>query len=126
MNIKKLFSLFVIAMLGFIGVCKVDAVTISDDGKYTLILTSTAENASIDGKDQKIIKFNVVEGETTVKLSELTKDVVVFNGSTEFSHWETAGGEKVSDDIAITEFRWSDEAGTYTLCSRKIKQSIIW
>lgn len=114
MNIKKLFLLFVIAMLGFVGVCKVDAVTISDDGKYTLILTSTAENASIDGKDQKIIKFNVVEGETTVKLSELTKDVVVFNGSTEFSHWETAGGEKVSDDIAITEFRWSDEAGTYT------------
>lgn len=114
MNIKKLFSLFVIAMLGFVGVWKVDAVTISDDGKYTLILTSTEENVSIDGKDQKIIKFNVVEGETTVKLSELTKDVVVFNGSTEFSHWETAGGEKVSDDIAITEFRWSDEAGTYT------------
>lgn len=57
MNIKKLFSLFVIAMLGFVGVCKVDAVTISDDGKYTLILTSTAENASIDGKDQKLLNL---------------------------------------------------------------------
>ena len=52
----------------FIFSNRVNAATISDDGKYTLILTSTEENASIDGKDQKIIKFNVTEGETTVKL----------------------------------------------------------
>ena len=66
---------------------RVNAVTISDDGKYTLILTSTEGDASIDGKDQKIIKFNVAEGETTVKLSELTKGIVPFNGRTEFGYW---------------------------------------
>lgn len=95
---------------------RVNAATISDDGKYTLILTSTAENASIDGKDQKIIKFNVAEGETTVKLSELTKGIVPFNGRTEFAYWGSFTGEKSNDEIAITDFCWSGELteGEYT------------
>lgn len=109
MNLKKTLFIMLIAVVSILGITSVNALTISDDGKYTLILTSTAENASIDGEDYKIIKFNVTEGETTVKLSELTKDVVLFNGKTEFSHWEKAGGEKVSDDITITDFSWSRE-----------------
>ena len=109
MNLKKILFMMLIAVVSILGITSVNALTISDDGKYTLILTSTAENASIDGDEYKIIKFNVTEGETTVKLSELTKDVVLFNGRTEFSHWEKAGGEKVSDDIAITDFSWSNE-----------------
>ena len=88
---------------------EVDAYTVSDDGKYTLILTSTAENASIDGKDQKIIKFNVAEGETTVKLSELTKGILPFNGRTEFAYWGSFTGEKSNEEIAITDFSWSNE-----------------
>ena len=120
MKIKKnlIFLVIILASICMFSFSnRVNAATISDDGKYTLILTSTAENASIDGKDQKIIKFNVAEGETTVKLSELTKNVVIFNGRTEFSHWEKAGGEKVSGDIAITDFSWSGklaEGETYT------------
>ena len=91
---------------------KVNAVTINDDGKYTLILECTNEvDASIDGKDQKIIKFNVAEGETTVKLSELTKEIVPFNGKNEFAYWGSFTGEKVSDDIAITDFKWSSDLG---------------
>ena len=109
MNLKKTLFIMLIAVVSILGITSVNALTISDDGKYILILTSTAENASIDGEDYKIIKFNVAEGETTVKLSELTKDVVLFNGRTEFSHWEKAGGEKVSDDIAIADFSWSGE-----------------
>ena len=109
MNLKKILFMMLIAVVSILGITSVNALTISDDGKYTLILTSTAENASIDGKEYKIIKFNVTEGETTVKLSELTKDVALFNGRTEFSHWEKAGGEKVSDDIAMTDFSWSSE-----------------
>ena len=114
MKIKKILFMMLIAVIATLGITKVDAATISDDGKYTLILTSTAENASIDGKEQKIIRFNVAEGETTVKLSELTIGIVPFNGKNEFSHWEKAGGEKVSDDIAISDFSWSDAAETYT------------
>ena len=114
MKIKKILFMMLIAVIATLGITKVDAATISDDGKYTLILTSTAENASIDGKEQKVIRFNVAEGETTVKLSELTIGIVPFNGKNEFSHWEKAGGEKVSDDIAISDFSWSDAAETYT------------
>ena len=114
MKIKKILFMMLIAVIATLGITTVDALTISDDGKYTLILTSTAENASIDGKEQKIIRFNVAEGETTVKLSELTIGIVPFNGKNEFSHWEKAGGEKVSDDIAISDFSWSDAAETYT------------
>ena len=114
MNLKKTLFMMLIAVVSVLGITTVDALTISDDGKYTLILTSTAENASIDGKEQKVIRFNVAEEETTVKLSELTIGIVPFNGKNEFSHWEKAGGEKVSDDIAISDFSWSDVAETYT------------
>ena len=114
MNLKKTLFMMLIAVVSVLGITTVDALTISDDGKYTLILTSTAENASIDGKEQKVIRFNVAEEETTVKLSELTIGIVTFNGKNEFSHWEKAGGEKVSDDIAISDFSWSDVAETYT------------
>ena len=111
---KKTLFMMLIAVAATLGITTVNAATISDDGKYTLILTSTAENASIDGKEQKVIRFNVAEEETTVKLSELTIGIVPFNGKNEFSHWEKAGGEKVSDDIAISDFSWSDAAETYT------------
>ena len=114
MKLKKKLFMMLIAVIATLGITTVNAATINDDGKYTLILTSTAENASIDGKEQKIIRFNVAEGETTVKLSELTIGIVPFNGKNEFSHWEKAGGEKVSDDIAISDFSWSDAAETYT------------
>ena len=96
---------------------RVNAVTISDDGKYTLILTSNEENFSVDGESQKLIRFDVAEGETTVKLSELTKGIVPFNGRTEFAYWGSFIGEKANEDIAITDFCWSGklaEGETYT------------
>ena len=120
MKIKKnlIFLVIILASICMFSFSnRVNAATISDDGKYTLILTSTAENASIDGKDQKIIKFNVAEGETTVKLSELTKGIVPFNGRTEFAYWGSFIGEKANEDIAITDFCWSGELAegeTYT------------
>ena len=119
MNIRSKIILLVMffASAFLINEFEVDAYTVSDDGKYTLILTSTAENASIDGKDQKIIKFNVAEGETTVKLSELTKGIVPFNGRTEFAYWGSFTGEKSNEEIAITDFKWSGElteGETYT------------
>ena len=90
---------------------RVNAVTISDDGKYTLILTSNEENFSIDGESQKLIRFDVAEGETTIKLSELTKGMVPFNGRTEFSYWGSFSGEKANEEIAITDFSWSGNIG---------------
>ncbi len=109
MNLKKTLFMMLIAVVTILGISSVNALTISDDGKYILILTSSDENVSIDGENQKIIKFNVAEGETTVKLSELTKDIVPFNGRTEFAYWGSFVGEKSKEDIAITDFSWSRE-----------------
>lgn len=68
--------MMLIAVIATLGITTVNAATINDDGKYTLILTSTEENVTIDGKEQKVIRFNVAEGETTVKLSELTMNSI--------------------------------------------------
>lgn len=117
MNLKKILFVMLITMVSILGITSVNALTISDDGKYTLILTSSEEDVSIDGKSEKIIKFNVVEGETTVKLSELTKEIVPFNGKNEFAYWESFEGEKSNEDIAIADFKWSSElteGETYT------------
>ena len=67
MNLKKTLFMVLVAVVSILGITSVNALTINDDGKYTLILTSSEENVTIDGENQKIIKFNVTEGETTVK-----------------------------------------------------------
>ena len=120
MNTKKILIAILVCLLSFIlfsFAVKVNAATISEDGKYSLILTSSEENASIDGKSEKVIRFNISEGETTVKLSELTKGIVPFNGRTEFAYWGSFIGEKANDDIPVTDFSWSGklaEGETYT------------
>lgn len=116
MKLKKILLFLFITVVGFCGVISANALTISDDGKYTLILTSSDGDVSIDGASEKVIRFNVNEDETTVKLSELTKKIVPFNGKNEFAYWGSFIGEKESEDIAITEFSWSGEVvgGTYT------------
>lgn len=116
MKFKKILLFLFITVISFCGVISANALTISDDGKYTLILTSSDGDVSIDGASEKVIRFNVNEDETTVKLSELTKKIVPFNGKNEFAYWGSFIGEKESEDIAITEFSWSGEVvgGTYT------------
>ena len=109
MKIKKILFMMLIAVIATLGITTVNAATISDDGKYTLILTSSEEDVTIDGKEQKVIRFNVAEEETTIKLSELTKGIVPFNYKNEFAYWGSFIGEKVSDDIAITDFTYSGD-----------------
>ena len=109
MKLKKKLFMMLISVIATLGITTVNAATISDDGKYTLILTSSEEDVSIDGKEQKVIRFNVAEGETTVKLSELTRGIVPFNCKNEFAYWGSFIGEKVSDDIAITDFSYSGD-----------------
>ena len=111
MKLKKTLFMMLIAVFSILGITTVNAATIADDGKYTLILTSSEEDVSINGKSEKVIRFNVAEGETTVKLSDLTKEILLFNGKTEFAYWGSFTGEKVSDDIAITDFKWSGDLG---------------
>lgn len=55
MNLKKTLFMVLVAVVSILGITSVNALTINDDGKYTLILTSSEENVTIDGENQKII-----------------------------------------------------------------------
>ena len=125
MKSKKIL-LFLAMLVAFIGIIaigtNVKAFTVCDDGEYVLILE--AMDGDVDGELAKIIKFNLDEGETSVKVSELTKGVVAFNGKNEFSHWgkEMSKDTKVEDELKISDFsRQGDIGGTpYT------KGLILW
>ena len=89
MKIKKYFAFLAVILM---SICLFDfsnivnAVTISDKGKYSLVLAVDDMYGDIEGEYAKLIRFDVAEGETTVKLSELTKGILPFNGKNEFSH----------------------------------------
>lgn len=100
---KSILFLFFIA-LAFFGIINVNAATISDDGEYALLLSSDELDPVIDGEYVELIRFNIEDGETTVKVAELTKGIIPFNGKNEFSHWETENKEKVGDELKITDF----------------------
>ena len=106
MKIKKSLIFLTIILAGiclFIFSNKVNAATISGDGKYSLVLTANEDEGCFDGEYVKLVRFNIEEGETTVKLSELTKGIVPFNGKTEFSHWEMAENTKASEELETVE-----------------------
>ena len=86
---------------------KKTAATIKDDGKYTLLLSCVpSSDGKIDGDYTKMIKFDVADGDTTVSLSELTADVLPFNGKTQFAYWATdfTGETRVPEDIPLSDF----------------------
>ena len=122
MKIKKslIFLAIILAVICmFIFSNRVNAATISDDGKYSLVLIVNDDNAGIDGEYAKLVRFNIAEGETTVKLSELTKGIVPFNGKTEFSHWEMAENTKASEELEIANFTGS--GNFYTSTGEEVK-----
>ena len=112
MKVKKIL-MFLTIILGCICLFsftnKVNAMTISEDGKYSLVLNVT--DGEIDGEYSKIIRFDVADGETTVKLSELTKGIIPFNGRNEFSHWGKFGDEEIGEELKIEDFSWSGTSG---------------
>ena len=117
MKSKKIF-LFLVMLMAFLGIItlstKVNAVTISDNGKYSLLLTANEMDGCFDGEYVKLVRFNISEGETTVKLSELTKGIIPFNGKTEFLHWEMAENKKASEELEIAKFTGSGNFYTST------------
>ena len=117
MKIKKSLIFLTIILAGiclFIFSNKVNAATISGDGKYSLVLTANEDEGCFDGEYVKLVRFNIAAGETTVKLSELTKEIIPFNGKTEFSHWEMAENTKASEELEIAKFTGSGNFYTST------------
>ena len=122
MKIKKslIFLVIVLASIFLFSFSnKVNAATISGDGKYSLVLTANEDEGCFDGEYVKLVRFNIAEGETTVKLSELTKGIVPFNGKTEFSHWEMAENTKASEELEIAKFTGS--GNFYTSTGEEVK-----
>lgn len=106
---KKLFlSAFIAALfsLPFMLCYKTHAFEIKDDGQYALVMSlkSSDEGATIDGSNGKILKFDFDNENEKVKLSDLTKGVVAFNGKNEFSGWalSSSDSEPASGDTELS------------------------
>ena len=108
MKLKSALLLLLVAIFSISGIMTVNAATVKDDGKYTLLLTCglNGMDGKVDGDYAKIIKFDVADGDTTVSLSELTAGVLPFNGSTNFAYWATdwTGETRVPEDIPLSDF----------------------
>ena len=108
MKLKRVLLMLLVTVLSVSGIVTANAVTVKDDGKYTLLLTCglNGMDGKVDGDYAKIIKFDAADGDTTVSLSELTAGVFPFNGSTKFAYWATdwTGETKVAEDIPLSDF----------------------
>lgn len=108
MKLKTALLMLLVAVLSFSCIMTVNAATVKDDGKYTLILTCglNGMDGKVDGDYAKMIKFDAADGDTTVSLSELTAGVLPFNGNTKFAYWATdwTGETKVAEDIPLSDF----------------------
>lgn len=101
--------MLLVAVFSISGIVCVNAATIKDDGKYSLVLLCSDMFGTIDGETSKIIKFDVADGEDSVSIAELTKGIVPFDGEHEFSHWSTdfSDTSKADDEIPISKFTCS-------------------
>lgn len=98
--------MLLVAVFSISGIICVNAATIKDDGKYSLVLQCGGWSGTIDGETAKIVKFDVADGEDSVSIAELTKGIVPFDGEHEFSHWSTdfSDTSKADDEIPISKF----------------------
>ena len=116
MKLKTAILMLLVTVLSLSGIVTANAVTVKDNGKYTLILTCglNGMDGKVDGDYSKMIKFDVADGDTTVSLSELTAGVLPFNGSTKFAYWATdwTGKTKVAENIPLSDY---NSKGTFYL-----------
>lgn len=106
-KLKGALIMLLVAVFSISGIICVNAATIKDDGKYSLVLECNAmSEETIDGDTAKIVKFDVADGEDSVSIAELTKGIVPFDGEHEFSHWSTdfSDTSKADDEIPISKF----------------------
>ncbi len=116
MKLKRVLLMLLVTVLSLSGIVTANAVTVKDNGKYTLILTCglNGMDGKVDGDYSKMIKFDAADGDTTVSLSELTAGVLPFNGRTQFAYWATdwTGETKVAENIPLSDF---NSEGTFYL-----------
>lgn len=108
-KLKGALIMLLVAVFSISGIICVNAATIKNDGKYSLVLLCSDMFGTIDGETSKIIKFDVADGEDSVSIAELTKGIIPFDGEHEFSHWSTdfSDTSKADDEIPISKFTCS-------------------
>lgn len=109
-KLKGALIMLLVAVFSISGIICVNAATIKNDGKYSLVLQCGGiSEGTIDGETSKIIEFDVADGEDSVSIAELTKGIVPFDGEHEFSHWSTdfSDTSKADDEIPISKFNSS-------------------
>ncbi len=82
--------------LMFANTNKTQAVTITDNGEYALVMSpkQSDTDATINGsKEGKILKFNFDIDEDSVELFELTQGITPYNGENEFSGWALSSSD---------------------------------
>lgn len=103
--------MFVLLIMGMqFSTKSVKAMTITESGKYSLVLNIRVsdDGAEIDGKFGKIIRFNFDEGEETIRVSEITKGIIPFNGKTEFEGWtRNWDSTKLVEELRVDDFQSS-------------------
>lgn len=104
LKIMIVFALFIAAIQ--LSSNNVQALEICDDGEYSLILGISPRDydADIDGEQEKLIRFNFDKDETTVKVSDITRDIEGFNGTTKFKGW----GKNYNSEELVTQLNVSD------------------
>lgn len=118
MEKKRMFRMLAVLLISMVmlqlGIKPAKAVTIKEDGKYTLVLRLKNSDAdgTIDGKDHKIIRFDFDEGETSVSVNEITKGITAFNGKNAFTGW-AASSDSISaaEQLSIDDFSTSGVEG---------------
>ena len=122
MKLKTTVLMLLVAVLSFSCIITANAATISNDGKYTLVLTCglNGMDGKVDGDYAKMIKFDVADGDTTVSLSELTAGVLPFNGRTKLAYWATdwTGETKAAEDLPLSDFK---SEGTFWVNDGEVK-----
>ena len=115
-KLRSVFLLLLVTVFSLSGMVTANAATIGETGEYALVLHNPSDEweGCFDGEYATIVRFNVAQGETTVKLSELTAGIVPFNGKTEFSHWVNRNGERVGEDLTLQDFTASGNFYTST------------
>ena len=115
-KLRSVFLLLLVVVFSLSGMVTANAATIGETGEYALVLQAPDDEweGCFDGEYAIIVRFNVAQGETTVKLSELTAGIVPFNGKTEFSHWVNRNGERVGEDLSLQDFTSSGNFYTST------------
>ena len=116
MNVRKkvgyVFTMFAVSLLAicFFSI-KANAMEISENGKYSLVLSVPWDDgdADIDGEYEKLIRFNVDPGETTVDITELTKGITAFNGKNVFEGWRESDGSELVKNLSIDKFKKSGD-----------------